>query len=91
MFAHAVFVFWKSGAPTRQSLGFEELAYRPGSPGRVFQLSEDALVDHLERLDGCTGDALVYDVTAGLRQLYRRRDVEPLDVLRGKPVGARAC
>jgi len=91
VFAHAVFAFWRSWAPTRQSLGFEELAYRPGSPGRVFQLSEDALVDYFERLDGCTGGALVYDVTAGLRQLFRRRDVEPLDVLKGKPAGARAC
>ncbi len=91
VFAHAVFVFWKSSAPTRQSLGFEELAYRPGSPGRVFQLSEDALVDYLERLEGCTGDALVYDVTAGLRQLYRRRDMEPLEVLNGKPGRVRTC
>jgi hypothetical protein len=90
VFAHAVFAFWRSWAPTRQSLGFEELAYRPGSPGRVFQLSEDALVEYLERLGECTGDALVYDVTAGLRQLYRRR-VEPLDVLSRELVRARAC
>lgn len=91
VFAHAVSAFWKSWAPTRQALSFEELAYRPGSPGRVFQLSEDALVHYFERLDSCTGGALVYDVTAGLRQLYRRRDVEPLDILKGRPAGARAC
>jgi len=89
--AHAVFAFWKFWTPTRQSLSFEDLAYRPGSPGRVFQLSEEALVDYLESLAACTGDALVYDVTAGLRQLYRRREVEPLEVLNAKPVRARAC
>jgi hypothetical protein len=77
--------------PTTWYWSYEELAYRPGSLGRVFQLADDASVDYLERLDVCTGAALVYDVTAGLRQLYRRRDVDPLDILKGKPVGARAC
>ena len=90
VFIHALLVYWNRSAPNRQTLGFEEIAYRSGSPGRVFQLSEDALVDYLERLDKSTDDALGYDVTAGLRQVYRRREIEPLAILKqSKPVRTR--
>ena len=82
VFVYALLDAWATGATTRQTLSFEDIAYRPGSPGRVFRLSEDALVGYLERLDEFTNNALGYDVTAGLRQVYRRREVEPLDMLK---------
>ena len=35
--------YWERTAAQRNALTFDEVAYRPGSPGRVFKLSEDAL------------------------------------------------
>jgi hypothetical protein len=41
---------------------------RPGSPGRVFKLSEDALSEYLDGMETCTEGAISYGVTARLRQ-----------------------
>jgi hypothetical protein len=79
---YALLQFWESTAAERQTLTFDEVAYRPGSPGRVFKLSENALSEYLEAVEDHTDRALGYDVTAGLRQLYRRESVDALDVLR---------
>ena len=79
---YAALQFWDHIAPQRQTLTFDEIAYRPGSPGRVFKLSEGALTDYLEGLESLTNRAIGYDVTAGLRQLYRRKPVNPIDLLR---------
>jgi hypothetical protein len=59
------------------TMTFDQLAYQPGSPGRVFKLTEDALADHLEAMEKLTGKAITYDVTAGLRQVYRKKPVDP--------------
>jgi hypothetical protein len=82
VFAYALVTYWERTAAARNSLAFEEVAYRPGSPGRVFKLSEDALSEYLDGLESCTEGAISYGVTAGLRQLYRRHDYSALDVLR---------
>jgi len=82
VFAYALLTYWDRTAAQRNALTFDEVAYRPGSPGRVFKLSEDALADYLDRIETCTNGAITYGVTAGLRQLYRRSDCTALDVLR---------
>jgi hypothetical protein len=81
IFAFALLRYWETGASQRQTLSFDEVAYRPGSPGRVFKLSENALTEYLESIEQFTERAITYDVTAGLRQLYRRKAVDPLEVL----------
>ena len=82
VFAYALLTFWEKTASNRQALTFDEVAYRPGSPGRVFKLSEDALSVYLDSVETCTKGAISYNVTAGLRQLYRREACDALDVLR---------
>jgi hypothetical protein len=78
---YATLQYWESAAPQRQTLTFDEVAYRPGSPGRVFKLSENALTEYLEAIEDHTDRGIGYDVTAGLRQLYRRKSVDPTEVL----------
>ncbi len=82
VFAYALLVYWERTAAARNALTFDEVAYNPGSPGRVFKLSEDALSEYLDRIEVCTQGVISYDVTAGLRQLYRHNDCSELDVLR---------
>ena len=82
VFAYALLTYWERTAAERNALTFDEVAYRPGSPGRVFKLSEDALSEYLDCMETCTEGAISYGVTAGLRQLYRHKDCDVLDVLR---------
>jgi hypothetical protein len=82
VFAYALLTYWERTAALRNALTFDEVAYRPGSPGRVFKLSEDALSEYLDAMEACTKGAVTYSVTAGLRQLYRRSECSALEVLR---------
>jgi hypothetical protein len=81
VFAFALLGFWQEYAPERRTLGFEEIAYRPGSPGRVFKLDEDTLVTRLEQIESLTAGGLAYDETAGVKQVYRRRDLNRFEIL----------
>lgn len=67
----------------RESLSFSDLMYAPSSPGRVFKLNEDTMTMYLENLAHLTGDALQYDETAGLKQVYRQRDLNQIELLEG--------
>ena len=65
----------------RESLPFSELMYAPSSPGRVFRLDEDTMTLYLENLAQLTEGALQYDETAGLKQVYRHRDLNQMELL----------
>ena len=82
IFVYALARFWDSYAPDRNALLFDELAYQPGSPGRVFKVSEGAITDYLDALSGLTGNRMSYDVTAGLMQVYRRGPLAADDLLK---------
>ena len=55
--------------------------YAPLSPGRIFRLDEDTMTIYLETLDKFTDSALQYDETAGLKQVYRHRDLTQMELL----------
>lgn len=69
------------GRGTQRSLTFDELAYYPGSPGRVFKLDEFALAERLEEIATLTNDAWQFTETAGLRQMTMRQEIDPLEIL----------
>lgn len=77
---YAVLRFWETFAPASETLAIHDLARQPGSPGRLFKIDESALVERLEGIESHT-NALSYAETAGLRQLYRHRRLDPLEVL----------
>lgn len=80
VFAYALGDFWaRSGYPT--TLTAEQICYAPGSPGRVFKLDEDSVISRLMRLDDLTDDAWKWVDTAGLRQIQRVSDFDPLNTL----------
>lgn len=65
----------------QRTFAFDELAYQPFSPGRVFKLDEPALAERLERLTELTNGAWQLTETAGYRQVLQREDVDPLEIL----------
>lgn len=80
--AWAIARFWEEQRfSNNDNLSFSELMYAPLSPGRVFKLDEDAMATYLDSLESVTEGALIYDETAELKQVYRRKDVEPIALL----------
>jgi hypothetical protein len=63
------------------TVSLEKVAYAPGSPGRLFCLSEDALVAQLDRIGEVTLGAATFDDTAGLRQLLIGRPFNSTEIL----------
>jgi hypothetical protein len=65
----------------QRSFTFDELAYQPYSPGRVFKLDELALAERLERIGQLTSGDWQLTETAGYRQLVMTSKVNALDIL----------
>ena len=83
-FCYALTDYWNARFADAQTLSFEALAHEPGSPGRVFLLDEDGLIQLLMRMESLTGGVYVWSETAGLKQLIRSRTFaldEALDLL----------
>ena len=85
VFGYAVVGFWRRYSNTATTLSFEALAHEPGSPGRVFILGEDDLLELLSTLEDATQGRYRWSETAGLKQLIQTRPLssdERLDLLR---------
>ncbi len=72
VFCYAVTDFWARFSKTAETLSFETLAHEPGSPGRVFLLDENDVVDMLAGLEEVSEGIYTWSETAGLRQLIRK-------------------
>lgn len=82
VFAYCLGVYWTSLTKNADTLSFEQVAHGVGSPGQVFKLTENAVIDRLYQLDQVTNGSLRYDATAGLRQVYRTKRLDPVKQLR---------
>lgn len=71
VFACCLAEFWER-TTLNETLGFANIAYGFGSPGMVFKLDENSLVDRLEHIETVTAGLISYTETAGLKQAYRR-------------------
>jgi hypothetical protein len=80
VFLYCLLQFWE-GHGCQDSLAFSEIAFAVGSPGSVFKLDENSIAGRLEELESLTHGALIYDETAGLKQVYRRVHVGSSAVL----------
>lgn len=62
----------------RRTVSFGELAYSPCSPGRVFRLDEDALLQRLQRIEQTTAGAAYFTDQAGIRQVAWQGSLNPM-------------
>jgi hypothetical protein len=82
VFAYALHAFWDRHAPTASTLSVEAIAYEPGSPGQVFKLDENSVVERLTAMEEVTRGRIVWSDTAGVRQVLRVKPVSnPLALL----------
>ena len=82
IFASTLVAFWDASFPKKNELPFSELMYASLSPGRIFRLDEDTMTIYLESLNELTKGALQYDETAGLKQVYRHKDLNQTKLLK---------
>jgi hypothetical protein len=71
-FAYCLLDFWDRTAPETKTLAFSEVAYSRNSPGNIFKLDENSLIEYLDGLETATDGALGYVESAGVKQLYRQ-------------------
>jgi hypothetical protein len=81
IFAYALSQFWEQRGGGASALTAERICYDIGSPGRVFKLDEDSVVTRLMALEGVTDGAWIWTDTAGLRQIQRVAEVDPLALI----------
>jgi len=65
----------------RNTMSVQECLYGQGSPGQAFKLDENTLIFHIEELDKITRGKITLDETAGLKQIYRRKEMDALKLL----------
>jgi hypothetical protein len=82
VFAIALDRFWRSTHAEASTLSIEAACYGRGSPGRVFKLDEESVVDRLIRVGEITRGALSWSETAGLKQVMRKKPLDEVAVLR---------
>lgn len=68
VYLFALCEFWLSENSNNSSLSFESLMYDPCSPGRVFLLDEDTLMELSYKAAGIGSEHLNWSETAGLKQ-----------------------
>jgi hypothetical protein len=82
IFAFALNEFWNRLAPSGKTLSVEAVTYEPGSPGQVFKLDEDSVIERLSTMGEVTQRQIKWSDTAGIRQVARSRPIrEPLSLL----------
>ena len=83
VFTATLLAFWDAHFSKRDTLSFSELMYERLSPGRLFRLDENTVAMYLETLEQLTNSALQYDESEGVKQVYRRSDLNlnPMELL----------
>lgn len=64
-----------------ETMSIQECLYGEASPGQVFKLDENSLIEYVEELEDTMGGSVILDETAGLKQIYRRRSFDPITIL----------
>ncbi len=83
LFAYALNAYWQRAHQNRATLAAELICHDAGSPGRVFKMDEDSVIERLMRIDESTAGAFVWTDTAGLRQIQRNRRPDTGALLKG--------
>ena len=71
--ATAIHKFWEATDPRSSSIKLDTLLYTPGSPGRIFALSESEMVDRLVRVASASKGMFDVSETAGVVQIFKNQ------------------
>ena len=80
---YALTAFWQWWSPMSPALSVRDIVYAEGSPGLVFKLDEDSVLEYLDGLGARTHGALAFEDAVLERQVVRQRDLalDPIPAL----------
>jgi len=81
VFAYALHEHFGCRENRIETMSIQECLYGEGSPGQIFKLDENSLVEYVEALEDTMGGSVILDETAGLKQIYRRQTFDPVKIL----------
>jgi len=81
IFGYALSEYFDAARNGRNTMSVQECLYGSGSPGQAFKLDENTLIAHVEELEKITKGKVALDETAGLKQIYRRKQMDALKLL----------
>ncbi len=81
VFAYALHDHFGRRQNRTETMSIQECLYGEASPGQVFKLDENSLIEYVEDLEDTMGGNIILDETAGLKQIYRRKSFDPLKIL----------
>ena len=82
IFIYALLDFWQSRHSEAKTLSLRQITHDEASPGRVFRLDDDAVLDYLDRLGDLTEGKLMFHDTANIRQVSHRMAIAGEEILR---------
>lgn len=80
MFLLAAVRFWQENFETSSSLSMESMLFDAESPGRIFMLDENAILEHIYKIAKVSAEFLNWSETAGMRQFTRHPQVALTDI-----------
>ena len=81
VFAYALHEQFSRVGNRSQTMSIQECLYGEASPGQAFKLDENSLIEYVEKLEDTMEGAVALDETAGLKQIYRRKNFDPVEIL----------
>lgn len=81
VFAYALHEHFERQQSRTESMSIQECLYAEASPGQVFKLDENSLIEYLEDLEDIMKGNIVLDETAGVKQIYRKKKFDPIKIL----------
>ena len=75
IFGYALLQFLPSVVTSRRTVAIDEIVYRHGSPGLIFKLDENSVVEYLEKLEEIMEGKIRLQETTGLRQIYLQHSI----------------
>jgi len=70
IFGYCFIKYIKEITKNRRTAGIDEVIYSVGSPGQVFKLDENSVMEYLDNIETLTRGAILLQETAGVRQIY---------------------
>ena len=81
IFVYALLDFWDQWHTGQETISLREITYGIGSPGRVFKLDDDSVLEYLDNIAATTSGRLSFSDTVMLRQVVRHERIEKEEIL----------
>lgn len=79
--AFALDTYFKRTKADRNLMSVQDCLYGAESPGQAFKLDENTLVEYIEILEDMTKGAIAFHETAGIKQIFLRKELKSADLL----------